>query len=173
MCYSCAVTGEATPLRIRIVKSSRHSKIVGSFGEGLVCNWLSRSGFEVSIVDHSGIDLVAYHKASKQRLGISVKSRTRLPNTESESVYIFRRSTDREHLLASCEAFGCEPWLAIYVESACAGELFLTALANYDRKYRAGKNVEGWSMATSQLRRYAGDADIKHVHVDFTVRNWW
>ena len=116
---------------------------------------------------------MAYHKESKQRIGISVKSRTRVPNTESESVYIFRRSRDREKLLAACEAFGCEPWLAIYVESACAGELFLTALETYDQKYRTGKNIEGWTMATSQLRRYAGDTEIHHIHVDFTVRNWW
>src|ERR1017187_7186305 len=104
MCYCCAVTDEPAPLRIRIVKSSRHSKIVGSFGEGLVCNWLSRAGFEVSIVDHSGIDLVAYNRASKQRLGISVKSRTRLPNTESESVYIFRRPRDRNALKSGIRA---------------------------------------------------------------------
>jgi len=158
---------------MQIIKSSRHSKIVGSFGEHLVCNWLSRSGFEVSIVDHTGIDLVAYQRVLRRRLGISVKSRTRIRGTESESVYLFRRSTERENLVAACEVFGCEPWLAVYVESASAGDLFLTALENYDRKYRTGKITEGWSMAASQLRRYSADTEIMHIHVDFAVGNWW
>jgi hypothetical protein len=37
-----------------IDKSSRHSKIIGEFGEPFLCNWLSRSGFEVAVVDHTG-----------------------------------------------------------------------------------------------------------------------
>jgi len=32
------------------VKSSSHQKIIGKFGENLICNWLSRSGFEVTII---------------------------------------------------------------------------------------------------------------------------
>jgi len=44
-----------------IEKSTRHQKIIGAFGEHFLCNWLSRSGFEVSIVDHTGIDLIAYN----------------------------------------------------------------------------------------------------------------
>lgn len=40
-----------------IKKSTRHQHIIGKYGEYLVCNWLSRSGFEVGIVDHTGIDM--------------------------------------------------------------------------------------------------------------------
>jgi Holliday junction resolvase-like predicted endonuclease len=61
---------------IDIEKSSRHPKIIGSLGEHLVCNWLSRSGFEVAVVDHTGIDVIAYNPKTKERLGITVKSRT-------------------------------------------------------------------------------------------------
>ena len=46
---------------LSVDKSSRHQKIIGDFGEHLICNWLSRSGFEVTIVDHTGIDIVAYN----------------------------------------------------------------------------------------------------------------
>ncbi len=66
-------------ITMRILKSSKHQKIIGDFGERLVCNWLSRSGFEVIVVDHTGIDLIAYHPTSRQRLGITVKSRTGKP----------------------------------------------------------------------------------------------
>ena len=46
----------------KIRKSPRHSKIIGDFGELKICNWLSRSGFEIALVDHTGIDIVAYDK---------------------------------------------------------------------------------------------------------------
>jgi hypothetical protein len=79
-----------TDKTIGIDKGSRHPHIVGRFGEYLVCNWLSRSGFEVCIVDHTGLDVIAYHPRTKQRLGISVKARTRIAGTETGSVYLFR-----------------------------------------------------------------------------------
>ena len=69
-----------------IIKSSRHQKIIGDFGESIICNWLSRSGFEVTVVDHTGIDIIAFNPSTNERLGITVKSRTRKPSTEQESV---------------------------------------------------------------------------------------
>jgi len=74
---------------MEINKSSRHQKIIGNFGEQLICNWLSRSGFEVIIVDHTGIDIIAYNPKTMQRIGISVKSRTRNIGKKEEAVYIF------------------------------------------------------------------------------------
>jgi len=44
-----------------IEKSTRHSKIIGNFGEQFMANWLSRSGFEVVLVDHTGIDIIAFN----------------------------------------------------------------------------------------------------------------
>ena len=70
-----------------ITKSSRHRKIIGNFGEQLICNWLSRSGFEVVCVDHTGIDIIAYCPSRNKRLGITVKSRTRKRGTEGASVF--------------------------------------------------------------------------------------
>lgn len=156
-----------------ISKSTRHSKIVGDFGEHLVCNWLSRSGFEVSRVDHTGIDVLAYNKELDCRLGISVKSRTRHLGTEGDSVFVFRQAADRASLLAACEAFACVPWLAVYVESESEGNLFLTGLNNYDQKYRAGKATESWRMTPGQVRKYSADPDVKHIHIAFNSRNWW
>jgi hypothetical protein len=78
--------GDNEPL-IDIEKSTRHHHIVGRFGEYLVCNWLSRSGFKVCIVDHTGLDVIAYHPIRKQRFGITVKSRTRSFGTEATAVF--------------------------------------------------------------------------------------
>lgn len=159
---------------MQINRSTRHQKIVGDFGEHLVCNWLSRSGFEVSRVDHTGIDVVAYNPFAEQRYGITVKSRTRTSGKESESVYVFRKD-DRQKTLAACKAFGCDPWIAIYVESECAADLYLTSLANYDHKYRLGETsaIEAWKMTADQVRGYAADVDVKHIHIAFKDENWW
>ena len=34
-----------------IIKAGYFTKIIGNFGENMVCNWLARSGFEVALVD--------------------------------------------------------------------------------------------------------------------------
>lgn len=157
---------------MQISKSARYSKIIGNFGEHLVCNWLSRSGFEASIVDYTGIDVVAYNRELKQRLGISVKSRSRLPGKEAESVYLFRRVEDRK-LRDACVFFGCEPWVAVYVESEGSGDLFLASLDTYDRSYRTKVATQGWSMTPKQLDRYKADTGVQHINITFSVNNWW
>jgi hypothetical protein len=74
-----------------ILKSTRHQKIIGDFGEQFFCNWLSRSGLEVAKIDHTGIDVIAALPDSK-RIGISVKSRTRTAGKESDSVNLLTAS---------------------------------------------------------------------------------
>jgi len=159
---------------IEISRGTRHSKIIGDFGEHLVCNWLSRSGFEVSRVDHTGIDVIAYSPSAGRRYGITVKSRTRTSGKESESVYVFRKD-DRKKLLDACKAFGCEPWIAVYVESEHAADLYLTGLANYDSKYRAGGDsaIDAWGMTPTQMQGYIADTEVRHIHVAFKDENWW
>src|SRR5438105_4389105 len=97
-----------------IQKSERHSKIIGQFGEHLVCNRLSCSGFDVMLVDHVGIDLIAYRK-DVGRLGISVKSRTRKHGTEEVSVNLFSAEDDK--LDRVCANLGLTPWIAVYAET--------------------------------------------------------
>ena len=89
---------------------------MGDFGENLVCNLLSLSGFEVSLIDHTGIDVVAYNHKTRRRLGLSVKSRTRDNGKEKEPVNIFKEN-DRKKIIDACNSFACEPWIAIYVET--------------------------------------------------------
>jgi len=163
---------------IGIDKGSRHRHIVGRFGEYLVCNWLSRSGFEVCIVDHTGLDVIAYHPRREQRLGITVKARTRSPGTEKGSVYIFRAAKndiqkgDRQKLLEACKAFSCDPWIAVYVECDAHADLFLTSLANYDKKYRVSERaVDGWTMR--RIAEYGADSEVRHISVAFNAAHWW
>lgn len=157
----------------KINRGGRHTKIVGEFGEHLVCNWLSRSGFEVSRIDHTGIDLVAYSPRLKKRYGITVKARTRKRKREASPVYIFRRG-DRKKMLAACKYFGGLPWIAIYVESEKAADLYMTSLENYDAKYRVGgRKIDAWKMTKAQMDGYTNDLLVRHIHVDFKDENWW
>lgn len=110
---AAAKQGQKKP---KITKSTRHHKIIGDFGEEFLCNWLSRSGFEVAVVDHTGLDVLAYHPETGRRFGISVKSRTRGSGTEKDNVTIFsyrKANDDRKKLLDACKAFACEPWVAV------------------------------------------------------------
>jgi len=161
---------------IGIEKSSRHQKIVGNFGEYLVCNWLSRSGFEVCVVDHTGMDVIAYNPRTKQRLGITLKSRTRITGTETSSIYIFREAkNDRQKLIDACEAFHCELWIAVYAECDTVADLFLTSLVNYDmHKPRGKRAVDGWGMTKRHKSAYAEDPEVKHIQIEFrSDPNWW
>lgn len=162
---------------MKIVKSTRHQKIIGNFGEALVCNWLSRSGFEVTIVDHTGIDVLAYNSQTRKRLGISVKSRTRVEGAETDSVNIFsyqKGKNDRQKVLDACQAFEAEPWIAIYIESSCCADLFLLSLKHYDRKYcpKQKRAIDDWKMGQKYRERYEADPQVRHIRMDFSGSSW-
>jgi len=155
-----------------IMKSTRHKKIIGDYGERLVCNWFSRSGFEVSFVDHTGIDVIAYNRSTNERLGISVKARTRDIGKEKDYVGIFRRGknkNDRQKLLDACIAFACEPWIAVYVETSDFGDLYLTNLGNFDKRYGG----TDWKMGEKHRELYDKDPNIKHIRFEFHTTSWW
>ncbi len=160
-----------------IEKSSRHQYIIGKFGEYLLCNWLSRTGFEVILVDHTGIDVIAYHSKTGKRIGITVKSRTRNVGSETTQVNLLsyrKGKNDRQRVIDACTAFGCEPWIAVYVETAEYSELFLTSLENYDRKYRIseGRTLDTWKMIPKYKELYLADKEVKYIHTDYHGDAW-
>ena len=159
----------------KIRKSPRHSKIIGDFGELKICNWLSRSGFEIALVDHTGIDIVAYDKESGQRLGITVKSRTRCKGSECISVNLLsNRKSDRIKIQEACRAFGCVPWIGIYVETENEAYIYLTSLKNYEDKYMMkNKAVDDWKMSKDYIEKYAKDPEVRHVKFKFDNNKWW
>jgi len=162
-------------MNITIKKGTRHTKIVGIFGEYVVCNWLSRSGFEASVIDHTGIDIIAYDPKTKRRLGITVKSRTRDSGKEAESVNIFKNGNqDREKLRRACKAFGCEPWIAIYVECQEYAEFYLISLDRYDSKYRSKKKrvIDDWSMSRKSRKEYDSDSEVAYIRSTFAAKRW-
>jgi hypothetical protein len=162
----------------RIRKGSNHSEIIGKHGEYLVCNWLSRSGFEVVYADHTGIDVVACHPDGQVRLGISVKSVTRnrqACNNDNDSVNVFTKDRDRKKILDACTAFGCEPWIAVYAETANGSDLYLTSLANFDHKYHRRDDSPSidWKMSRVKNAQYLKDPNVKHIHMEFKADHWF
>src|SRR5437870_3618458 len=100
---------------MNILKSTRHAKITGDFGEAMVLYWLSKYGFECARVDHTGIDIIARNSHTKEIMGISVKSRSRRENTDQEFVSIPNDNFAKTK--ATCNAFGCVPYFAIVVDA--------------------------------------------------------
>jgi len=156
-----------------IRKSSRHPKIFGDFAENLVCNLLSRSGFEASIVDHTGIDIVAYNSETRERLGVTVKSHMAPLGTESESINLFDNNKgDRQKVENACKFFNCNPWIAVYLETRLYADLFLTSLRNYDDKYRRPRKVDDWQLG-KHIKNYKSDRNVMYLHIKFEPKNWF
>lgn len=156
-------------------KSTRHSKVIGDFGEMLTLNWLSRSGFESARVDHTGLDIVAWHPRTGKRLGITVKSRARDLGKEAESVNVFKRpAQDKALMREACRAFGCdEAWLAVYVETEGCGDLYLTSFKHYESKYQGLKRkTYVWTVGPLMAGVYHHDPEVHHVSFCFEVTRW-
>jgi Holliday junction resolvase-like predicted endonuclease len=155
-------------------KSSRHAKITGDFGEALVLYWLSRSGFECARVDHTGIDLIARRPRSDERLGISVKSRSRVPGTEADSVNI-GRPADLAKVAAACDALQCVPYFAIVVDATPRMSVFLLSMEHLARLYPARTGRTGlisWSMTPNRVKQYSADSSIRTLHFAIDSENW-
>ena len=110
----------------KIEKSSRHSKIAGDFGESLFLYWLSKRGYESALVDHTGIDLIAYEKKTGKRIGISVKTRTRKLGTEKEGIYV--KKSEINKIKNACVYFACKPYFGIVVDRANSIDAILAPL---------------------------------------------
>lgn len=111
-------------------KSERHSKILGDFGEILTMYWLSKRNFEPVHVDYTGIDIIAYDNKLKNRLGISVKSRTRTEGKEQDSISV--DSTQIPKIYYACKCYDCLPYFACLIDKDAENsmEIYLIPLAD-------------------------------------------
>jgi hypothetical protein len=106
-----------------------------------------------------------------------VKSRTRVQGKDAESVNVFsyqKELSDRTKLREACETFGCEPWVAVYVETLEAADLYLTSLEHYDQAYRGKESraIDTWKMGNKEKAVYDADPKVRHVRVEFQTTNW-
>jgi len=105
-------------------RSTRHSKVSGQFGEILVAYLLSKEGFEVAQVDHTGLDILAVNPKSNRRLGISVKNRTRDAKSANSPVHF--HLGDLKWLEEACRIFSVDPFVAAVVDRPIDDSWWLT-----------------------------------------------
>lgn len=137
---------------MKIEKSSRHSKIAGDFGESLFLYWLSKIGFEIAFVDHTGIDLVTYHKVRDIRYGISVKTRTRLKGTENEGIYI--KPSEIKKIKNACKYFGFKQFIGIVVDRNNTIDAILLSLQDMIAINGIGKVHINIKVSSNYMKRY-------------------
>src|SRR5215210_370523 len=135
-----------------ILKSSRHSKITGDFGEALVLYWLSKYGFECARVDHTGIDLIAHNPHTQEVMGISVKTRCRARGKEEEYLSIHAHNFEKVRL--ACEAFACVPYFAIVIDTVDVTRGFLMPMEHLLKLFPSTASASGWKMSEKYLNQY-------------------
>ena len=156
---------------MNVIKSTRHAKITGNFGEAMVLYWLSKYGFECALVDHTGIDIIARNPHTQELMGISVKSRSRTDGTEGTSVSIPNANFKKAG--AACKAFGCVPYFAIVVDAGDTIRAFVLSMSHLLGCCPKGKADADWKMTNDHLRRYAEDPEIKTYEFKTKTTRWW
>jgi len=156
---------------MKIVKSTRHSKITGDFSEALVLYWLSKNGFECARVDHTGIDIIARNPHTVEMMGISVKSRSRSEGKEQE--YLSIRNDNFTKAEAACRTFGCVPYFAIVVDAGDIIRVFILSANHLRELFPPKRRASGWKMTNSHLKRYAEDPDIRSFEFGTRTTRWW
>ncbi|XEI32103.1 hypothetical protein NMD14_15260 [Aeromonas veronii] len=156
---------------MQVNKSTRHSKITGDFAENLVLYWLSKYGFECTIVDHTGIDILAKNPHTNELMGISVKSRSR--NAGKENHYL---SIDNEHFNkvdVACRAFNCEPYLALVVDCKDDIKVFITSKDHLLSIHPKRQVCVGWKMSDDWITKYREDPKIMMIEFQYRTPRWW
>ena len=156
---------------MEIKKSTRHSKITGDFAERLVLYWLSKYGFECAYVDHVGLDIIAINPHTGERMGISVKSRSR--NIGKEGTFISIPKDNLEKLDEACLAFGCQPYFAVVVDAAERLMTFIVSKSHLLEISPPGVRVISWKMSKAWLQKYRDDPEIKRFEFTSNPGRWW
>ena len=153
------------------MKALRHSKICGDFGEALILYWLSKNGNECVPVDHIGIDIIARNRITKELMGISVKSRTRIEGQEFDTVDIL--SSDLENTEKACKDFNCVPYFAIAVDSEDSGiiRVFIISKEHLLRLYPTDGNAY-WKMSEAARSLYSSEKIIS-FQLEAKTNFWW
>ena len=153
-----------------VLKSTRHAKITGDFGESAILYYLSLSGFECARVDHTGIDLIARSARLPQPYGISVKARSRAPGTESTALNLYKK--DFPKLEAACEAFGCTPYVGLVFDSSDYLRVYVLQLAHLRKLAPGGAKVIAWPMSPTKVAAYAEDPAIMSIEWRRIASRW-
>ena len=158
--------------QIKILKSSMHSRITGNYAERFVLYWLSKYGFECMYVDHVGIDIVANNPHSSERMGISVKSRSRKEGTEKTHMVLGPTEETKKKLKKACDAFDLVPYFAILIDDKNSTNIYILTLEKFMNLHKP-KKMMIWYMGKKWTELYLKDPDIKIVEFKHEIKSWW
>jgi len=132
------------------MKSSRHSKIAGDFGEMLVLYYLSCYGFECARIDHTGIDLLARSADESRPRGITVKTASRI---ESRKGKPSRQPLSlMDEATKACVPFNADPYIAIVfdgIERIC---ILLRSVEDIRKEQAGSKALWFWFREEDRAR---------------------
>ena len=156
-----------------ISKSSRHSKITGDFAEHLTLYLLSKHGFECARVDHTGMDIIAQNPRTHERMGISVKSRSRDERRPMASMNV---PTDNfKKLFDACGFFDCKPWFSFIIDRSNKISAYLLSLDTLLELYPTGRTAQVvyWAMNPGAVERYDANPNIYRWELVHKIERWW
>jgi Holliday junction resolvase-like predicted endonuclease len=156
-------------MTLEIKKSSRHSDIAGRFGENLILYWLSKYGFESCNINHTGIDIIASNSTTKERMGISVKCRSREEGKKSE-ISINKQQLNLMDI--ACEAFGCTAYFAFVIDTSEKIQIFILKKEKF-LQLSPSTTYCGWKMAEKHVEKYKNDKDIKITEFHYKNHSWF
>jgi len=74
----------------------------------------------------------------------------------------------------ACEAFDCQPFLAIVVDAADRIRCFILPFETFYELYPEAKNHNvNWSMRESMRTKYDGIPAVKRFELTATTGQWW
>ena len=156
---------------MKINKGPMHAKITGDFGEALVLYWLSKYGFECASFDHTGIDIIARNRLTKEVIGVSVKSRSRNEGSEDDSISIPNDNFAKAEVV--CAAFGWVPYFAIVVDAGDTLRVFILPMGHLLAMFPKGKTTAEWKMTKPYIEKYAVDPLIQTFEFHTETIKWW
>jgi Holliday junction resolvase-like predicted endonuclease len=158
-------------MKVKIKKSTRHSKITGDFSENLVLYFLSKHGFECANVDHTGIDIIARNPITKEIMGISVKSRSR--NEGKEGTFLSIPNDNFKKIKKACQAFDCVPYFAVIVDEGGVINVFILSMNHLLKINHKNKSSYAWKMDKKSIDKYYNDPKIIIFNLNHRIHNWW
>jgi hypothetical protein len=157
-------------------KSTMHSKITGNFGESLLLYFLSKSYYEPALVDHSGIDIIAYNKTDRSRIGVSVKARSRTLLRPNDGLLV--PGDNYKKIMESCIFYDSIPHICFVFDVPATEKngtihLFLMSIETLLHYYPNFKDGKGFTFSMkSNLDKYLGDKNIARLKFEYNSENW-
>ena len=157
-------------MTVPIDKSSRHNTITGNFAESLILYWLSKHSFECSIIDHTGIDIIAKNPITNELMGISVKCRSRNEGRESSELTLGKDESDLVD--KACDSFNCIPYFAFVVDVSNTIQIYILRKDKFLKMFPPRINPS-WKMSKKQIENYKNDKDIIKIELNYDIKSWW